>query len=387
MSINPVKTDDPAPGVAHGSHAAQPEGGPLLTVDNVSTRFRTKRGWLNAVDGVSLTLDAGETLGLVGESGSGKSVLGKTIMGLISADTATKITGEIRFEGHDMQALTRKQQRALWGDDIAMVFQDPMTALNPLKHIGTHLTETIRVHMGLDKKQARERAIELLRKVRIPEPNRRIDQYPHELSGGMRQRVVIAIALACDPTLVIADEPTTALDVTVQKQILDLLDDLRHDTGMATILVSHDLGVVAGQTDRVAVMYAGRVVETAPTKQLFHAPRHPYTTALLAAIPSLEDPPHTPLESIDGGLPDMTKPIPGCAFADRCRFAQERCLTEAPVLRAAPADEGGVPDDPAHPHQVACHFPVGTPEGDAALAANEKAGRTAAGRELKLEAV
>ncbi|MDN5757242.1 MAG: ABC transporter ATP-binding protein [Tomitella sp.] len=371
---------------------------PLLTVDNVSTRFRTKRGWLSAVDGVSLSLDAGETLGLVGESGSGKSVLGQTIMGLISADTATKVTGEIRFAGHDMQALTRKQQRELWGDDIAMVFQDPMTALNPLKHIGTHVTESIRVHMGLGKAQARERAIELLRRVRIPEPARRIDQYPHELSGGMRQRVVIAMALACDPTLTIADEPTTALDVTVQKQILDLLEELRREIGMAGILVSHDLGVVAGQTDRVAVMYAGRIVETAPTKALFGAPRHPYTTALLEAIPRLESPPHTTLESIEGGLPDMTKPMPGCAFAPRCRYAQQRCLDEKPLLRDAPADSGAAAvafdaeDEaagtrPRHPHQMACHFPVGTPEGDAALAANERAGRTAAGRELKLEAV
>ncbi|WP_182358308.1 ABC transporter ATP-binding protein [Tomitella gaofuii] len=375
-------------GAGTGAAAATPrQDGPLLSIDNLSTRFRTKRGWLHAVDGVSLSLDAGETLGLVGESGSGKSVLGKTAMGLISGDTATKITGEVRFAGHDMQALSRKQQRQLWGDDIAMIFQDPMTALNPLKHIGTQLTESIRVHMGLDKKKARERAIDLLRKVRIPEPARRIDQYPHELSGGMRQRVVIAIALACDPTLVIADEPTTALDVTVQKQILDLLDDLRHEMGMASILVSHDLGVVAGQTDRVAVMYAGRVVETAPTKQLFARPRHPYTTALLAAIPDLEDPPHTPLESIEGGLPDMTKPIPGCAFADRCRYAQERCLTEAPALEVTQAADGEPGADPKHPHRVACHFPVGTPEGDAALAANEKAGRTAAGRELKLEAV
>ncbi len=379
-------TAETGDGVGRDTGAPKPDS-PLLTIENLSTRFRTKRGWLHAVDDVSLTLDAGETLGLVGESGSGKSVLGKTAMGLISRDTATRITGEVRFAGHDMQGLSRKEQRRLWGNDIAMIFQDPMTALNPLKHIGTQLTESIRVHMGLDRKQARERAVELLRKVRIPEPTRRIDQYPHELSGGMRQRVVIAIALACDPTLVIADEPTTALDVTVQKQILDLLDDLRHETGMASVLVSHDLGVVAGQTDRVAVMYAGRVVETAPTRQLFAAPRHPYTTALLAAIPSLEDPPHTALESIEGGLPDMTKPIAGCAFADRCRYAQERCLTEAPALTAAEdgADEPSA--DPRHPHRVACHYPVGTPEGDAALAANEKAGRTAAGRELKLEAV
>ncbi len=357
-------------------------GDPLLTVDNVSTHFRTKRGQLHAVDRVSLSVAAGETLGLVGESGSGKSVLGQTIMGLISSGGSTTVTGDIRFQGRDMQTLTRKEQQGLWGKDIAMVFQDPMTALNPFKHIGTHLTESIRAHLGLDKKQARERAIELLRKVRIPEPTRRVDQYPHELSGGMRQRVVIAMALACDPILTIADEPTTALDVTVQKQILGLLDALRKETGMAGILISHDLGVVAGQTDRVAVMYAGRIVETAPTRQLFTQPRHPYTEALLSAIPRIEDPSHTVLEAIEGGLPDMTKPIPGCSFVTRCRYAQEKCLTVPPELVATAGSAGMT-----HPHEAACHFPVGTPEGEAALAANEKAGRTAAGRKLDLETV
>ena len=364
------------------SQMAQRPDGPLLTVENVSTHFRTKRGQLRAVDGVSLTLDKGETLGLVGESGSGKSVLGQTIMGLLSNDSTTTVRGKIEFMGKDMQTLSRAEQQKMWGNDIAMVFQDPMTALNPFKHIGTHLTESIRVHLGLSKKAARERAIELLRKVRIPEPTRRVDQYPHELSGGMRQRVVIAMALACDPTLTIADEPTTALDVTVQKQILELLDSLRKETGMAGILVSHDLGVVAGQTDRVAVMYAGRVVETAPTRQIFTAPRHPYTNALLAAIPRIEDSPHTVLEAIEGGLPDMTKPIEGCSFASRCRYAQEMCLTVRPELIPT-TDTAGA----AHPHEAACHFPVGTPEGEAALAANEKAGRTAAGRKLDLETV
>ncbi|MFD4405267.1 ABC transporter ATP-binding protein [Nocardia sp. NPDC058499] len=325
---------------------------PLLTVDGVSTRFRTKRGQLRAVDGVSLQLDAGETLGLVGESGSGKSVLGQTIMGLVSHGGSTTVTGQVRFMGHDMQALTRKQQQQLWGNDIAMVFQDPMSALNPFKRIGTHITESLRAHLGLDKAQARERAIELLRKVRIPEPARRIDQYPHELSGGMRQRVVIAMALACDPKLTIADEPTTALDVTVQKQILELLDSLRTEMGMAGILVSHDLGVVAGQTDRVAVMYAGRIVETAPTRQLFTNPKHPYTRALLAAVPRLEQEPHAPLESIEGGLPDMTKPPEGCSFASRCQYAQSECQEMAPSLTAAP-DAGDARD----PHEVACHFP------------------------------
>jgi peptide/nickel transport system ATP-binding protein len=326
---------------------------PILTVDGVSTRFRTKRGQLRAVEQVSLELDAGETLGLVGESGSGKSVLGQTIMGLVSNGGNTTVTGTVNFMGRDMQGLTRKEQQQMWGNDIAMVFQDPMSALNPFKRIGTHITESLRAHLGLDKTQARERAIELLRKVRIPEPTRRIDQYPHELSGGMRQRVVIAMALACDPKLTIADEPTTALDVTVQKQILELLDSLRTEMGMAGILVSHDLGVVAGQTDRVAVMYAGRIVETAPTRQLFASPRHPYTEALLAAVPRLEQEPHTRLESIDGGLPDMTKPPTGCSFASRCKYAQAKCREVVPTLTAS-ADTAGA----RHPHEVACHFPL-----------------------------
>ena len=364
-------------------NTARQGDGPVLVVEDVNTRFRTKRGQLRAVDGVSLTLARGETLGLVGESGSGKSVLGQTIMGLVSTGGTTTVDGRVMFLGKDMQKLTRKEQQKMWGNDIAMVFQDPMTALNPFKHIGTHLTESIRVHMKLDKKDARERAIELLRKVRIPEPTRRVDQYPHELSGGMRQRVVIAMALACDPEMIIADEPTTALDVTVQKQILELLDQLRKEMNMAGILVSHDLGVVAGQTDRVAVMYAGRIMETAPTKELFANPRHPYTEALLAAIPRIENVPHTRLESIDGGLPDMTRPIPGCSFAARCRYAQAKCLEVKPELRVVDGDDPDVP----HPHKVACHFPVGTADGAAALAANQEAGRTAAGRELKTEAV
>ncbi|WP_305092902.1 ABC transporter ATP-binding protein [Prescottella sp. R16] len=348
---------------------------PLLTVDNVSTRFRTKRGQLRAVEGVSLTLEAGETLGLVGESGSGKSVLGQTIMGLVSHGGSTTVTGKIDFMGRDMQKLSRKEQQQLWGNDIAMVFQDPMSALNPFKRIGTHLTESLRSHLGLDKAQARERAIELLRKVRIPEPTRRIDQYPHELSGGMRQRVVIAMALACDPKLTIADEPTTALDVTVQKQILELLDSLRTEMGMAGILVSHDLGVVAGQTDRVAVMYAGRIVETAPTRELFKNPRHPYTEALLAAVPRLEQEPHTRLESIDGGLPDMTKPPTGCSFASRCKYAQDKCREVVPTLEASAATAAE-----RHPHQVACHFPL---DGTADLGMPRTGGAHA--RELEVE--
>ncbi|WP_416061758.1 ABC transporter ATP-binding protein [Rhodococcus indonesiensis] len=326
---------------------------PLLLVDGMSTKFRTKRGNLVAVDGVSLQLDAGETLGVVGESGSGKSVLGQTIMGLVSHGGSTTVTGNVRFKGRDMQALSRKEQQHLWGKDIAMVFQDPMSALNPFKRIGMHLTESLRAHLGLDRIHARERAIELLRDVRIPEPTRRMDQYPHELSGGMRQRVLIAMALACGPELVIADEPTTALDVTVQKQILELLESLRAEMGTAVILVSHDLGVVAGRTDRVAVMYAGRVVETAPTGQLFANPRHPYTEALLAAVPRLDQEPHTRLESIEGALPDMTAPPEGCAFAPRCKYAQPACRNIVPALTPAPD-----PVVAGRPHATACHFPL-----------------------------
>lgn len=329
----------------------------LLQVSDVHTRYKTSRGWLRAVDGVSLSLDKHETLGIVGESGSGKSVLGRTIMGLVSAGSATQVSGQVRFAGADIHTMAPAQRRRLWGQDIGMVFQDPMTALNPFKKIGTHLTESLKVHLGLHKAQARERAIELLRTVGIPEPARRVDQYPHELSGGMRQRVVIAMALACDPALLIADEPTTALDVTVQQQILDLLESLNTSLGMAIILISHDLGVVAGRADRVAVMYAGRVVETAPTAQVFTNPRHPYTQALLAAIPRLGDAVHTRLDTIPGGLPDMAQPAVGCAFAPRCRYAQPDCLTTTPALTT---DTGA--DAETTGHAFACHHPVGTRE-------------------------
>lgn len=326
----------------------------LLTVEELRTTFSTRRGDLRAVSGVSLHLDIGETLGLVGESGSGKSVLGKTIMGLISAGGQTSVTGTVTFMGADIGSLSRRQQQELWGNDIAMVFQDPMSSLNPFKRVGAHLTETLRAHLGLDRRAARTRAVELLRRVQIPEPERRFAQYPHELSGGMRQRVVIAMALACDPKLTIADEATTALDVTVQKQILELLESLRAETGMASILISHDLGVVAGQTDRVAVMYAGRIVETGPTRQVFAEPRHPYTRALLAAVPRLDAEPHTSLESIEGGLPDMTKPEGGCSFAPRCTLAQSTCLEVIPRLEPC----SGADDSAAAPHTAACHFPL-----------------------------
>ena len=295
---------------------------PLLEVDDLRTRFLTPRGPMQAVDGVSLTLAAGETLGIVGESGSGKSVLGRTIMGLITNGPTTTVTGAVRVDGVDIHALTPKGRRALWGTKIAMVFQDPMTSLNPVKKVGTHLTETLRFHRGLSRGAAATRAVELLKQVGIPEPERRAGQYPHELSGGMRQRVVIAMALACDPKLLIADEPTTALDVTVQKQILDLLQSLAERLQMATILISHDLGTVSGRTDRVAVMYAGRVVESGETGRLFAQPRHPYSGALIESIPRLDAASHSLLPAIVG------QPAQHAESADR--------LPLRPALRLRP---------------------------------------------------
>ncbi|WP_141014775.1 ABC transporter ATP-binding protein [Nocardioides sambongensis] len=304
--------------------------GPVLEVADLHTRFHTARGTVRAVDGVDLTLRAGETLGIVGESGSGKSVLGRTLMGLISSGGTTEVTGTVKIAGQDVHALTGRQRRKLWGPRIAMVFQDPMTSLNPVRPIGVHLTDPLRLHLGLSRSAAKERAVELLDRVGIPDPRRRLSQYPHELSGGMRQRVMIAVALSCDPEVLVADEPTTALDVTVQKQILDLLATLASERQMATILVSHDLGAVEGRTDRVAVMYAGRVVERAPTAELFAAPHHPYAEALIGSVPALGAAPHTVLRAIEGTPPDMANPPSGCRYAPRCTRAQDTCREESP---------------------------------------------------------
>ena len=328
----------------------------LLEVEDLRTVFHTPRGDVAAVDGVSLRLHAGETLGIVGESGSGKSVLGRTVMGLVTSGPTTTVSGSVSLDGHDVHALGARERRRLWGPKVAMVFQDPMTSLNPVKKVGVHLTEPLRLHQGLDRKTARERAADLLRQVGIPEPVRRLNQYPHELSGGMRQRVVIAMALSCNPELLIADEPTTALDVTVQKQILDLLAGLSAERHMGVILVSHDLGAVVGRTDRVAVMYAGRVAETTRTADVFDRPLHPYSEALIASIPQLEASPHTRLRAIDGRPPDMAAPPPGCRFAPRCPRAQDRCRDELPLLRAPRTAVT------ATEHQAACHFPLLTEE-------------------------
>jgi peptide/nickel transport system ATP-binding protein len=321
----------------------------LLQVDDLHTTFTTPRGLVRAVDGVDLQVAAGETVGIVGESGSGKSVFVRSVMGLTNHVPQAKVTGQVTFDGQDLSAADASAYRSLWGAEIAMIFQDPMTSLNPVKKIGAHFDQGLRKTLGLSKKDARSRATELLVEVGIPEPVRRLDQYPHELSGGMRQRVCIALALACRPKLLIADEPTTALDVTVQRQILDLLEEVTATTDMATILITHDLGVVARRADRIIVMYAGRAVETADVRELFNHTTHPYTEALLASVPRLTYDPHTRLAAIPGTPPDLSRPIVGCPFAPRCRYATELCRTEHPPLEPATADPG---------HLVACYHPV-----------------------------
>jgi peptide/nickel transport system ATP-binding protein len=342
----------------------------VLSVTDLRTRFPSSRGLVHAVDGVSFQLGEGETLGVVGESGSGKSVLIRTVMRLVPPYSI--VEGEVRFDGRDLRALPERDLRGLLGAQIAMVFQDPATSLNPVIRVGAQITEALRLHLGLSGPAAQTRAVELLTSVGIPAAERRMRTYPHEMSGGMRQRVCIAIAIACSPKLLLADEPTTALDVTVQRQILDLLGTLRERHRMAMVLVSHDLGVVARRTDRIMVMYAGQVVESAPTKVLFSRTRHPYTHALLDSIPRLEHPSHTRLAAIPGRPVDVVAPKAGCRFAPRCRYAQARCLTEDPPLV----------DDVEAGHAFRCFYPVGTAEGDAALKTNREAGRTAAGRPL-----
>ncbi|WP_155060166.1 ABC transporter ATP-binding protein [Streptomyces blattellae] len=358
---------------APDAHVAPQQASPaLLEVRDLHTHFKTPRGILRAVDGVSFTLEQGATLGIAGESGSGKSALVRSIMDLTAAN-AIRPTGHVIFDGRDMTEMPRWEARHFWGPQIAMVFQDPMTSLNPVKRVGAQLTESMRHHLGLSRRDARSRAIDLLHQVRIPEPKRRLDQYPHELSGGMRQRVTIAIALACEPRLLIADEPTTALDVTVQKQILELLASLQEAHHMAMILITHDLGVIAGYTDRTAVMYAGQVVEEASTTTLFDEVRHPYTNALLASIPRVEEASHVRLEAISGRPPDMTAPPAACRFAARCRLAQDKCLTDAPTLV----------QDGSEGHRFRCFYPVGTGDGVNALKKNLERGSSAAGLPLK----
>jgi peptide/nickel transport system ATP-binding protein len=321
----------------------------MLEVTDLATHFRTPRGTVRAVDGISFSIERGDALGIVGESGSGKSVLSRTIMGILAKDGSVVTRGRILFEGRDLLTLSEAEMRKVRGKDIAMVFQDPMSSLNPVKTIGSQIGEVLTRHLGLRGREADAKSIELLMSVGIPSAAERLRHYPHQLSGGMRQRVAIAIALACEPKLLIADEPTTALDVTIQAQILDLLQRQRIARNMAMILISHDLGVVAGNTDAIAVMYAGQMVERASTRSLFRGCRMPYTEALIRSAPNLLDPPHTRLRAISGRPPDMVGPPPGCRFGPRCDYATGVCRTTQPAL-STDADGG---------HVYACWHPVG----------------------------
>jgi len=304
---------------------------PLVAIENLKVVFYGDAGRVtHAVDGVDLAVARGAMLGVVGESGCGKSVTLLAVMGLLPKGECD-VSGAIRFDGVDLLRLPDHALRDLRGDRLAMIFQEPMTSLNPSYTIGEQIIEAIVRHRGVARHEARERAIDMLRRVRIPSPEERIDDYPHKLSGGMRQRVMIAIALACDPELLIADEPTTALDVTIQAQILDLMRDLKAETGAAIILITHDLGVVAEVCDEVAVMYAGQIVERAPVASLFEDPQHPYTLGLMGSIPRL-DRRADRLATIEGALPDMTEPPVACRFAPRCPFVEERCTAAAPPV-------------------------------------------------------
>jgi peptide/nickel transport system ATP-binding protein len=332
----------------------------LLKVVDLKTHFRTDRGVVRAVDGVSLELARGRTLGVVGESGSGKTILSRSIMGLLPKKNVVR-EGHVYYEGTDIIGFSQNQMRDIWGSEMAMVFQDPMTSLNPVIKIGRQITESLVHHLNMDKNESRETALALLQSVGIPEPEQRLGEYPHQLSGGMRQRVTIAIALACGPKILFADEPTTALDVTVQAQILNLLGRQQSERHMAMILVTHDLGVVAGRTDDIAVMYAGKVVEQAPTSVLFSKMKMPYTEALVSSIPKLTNASHTMLEIIPGRPPDLVNPPKGCNFAPRCKYVQDKCLTEEPPLVQA--------ETPGHLYR--CWYPVDTAEGRDALARNQ----------------
>ncbi|WP_315785125.1 MULTISPECIES: ABC transporter ATP-binding protein [unclassified Bradyrhizobium] len=320
---------------------------PLLEVENLQVHFRTPTGINRAVDGVSFHVNPGETLAIVGESGCGKSVTSMSMMRLIP-EPPGKIAGSIKLEGRDILTLSDREMRSLRGNDISMIFQEPMTSLNPVLTVGRQIGETLRLHQGLDQAQAEARAVEMLTLVGIPEPARRVREYPHQLSGGMRQRVMIAMALACNPKLLIADEPTTALDVTIQAQILKLMLELKQRVGAAIILITHDLGVVAEVAERVMVMYAGRKVEEAPVKELFRSPRHPYTQGLLGALPKLGSSlsgETKRLAEIPGQVPDLKQRIDGCVFAGRCALATDLCRQYAP----------GLEQKAAH-HIAACHF-------------------------------
>jgi oligopeptide/dipeptide ABC transporter ATP-binding protein len=310
----------------------------LLEVRDLKTYFFTAAGTVRAVDGVSYNVRAGETVALVGESGCGKSVSALSVMRLVAAPAGRIVGGQIRFREQDLLALDEESMRRLRGRELAMIFQEPMTSLNPVLSIGRQLTEPLEIHLGLSTALARQRAVELLALVGIPDPERRLAQYPHHFSGGMRQRLMIAMALACEPALILADEPTTALDVTIQAQILELMQDLSRRLGIAMVLITHNLGVVARYADRVNVMYAGKMVEQGSARDIYARPRHPYTIGLLRSVPRLDEARKAQLHPIEGQPPDLTHLPPGCAFAPRCQYAIARCQSESPPLLRLPND-------------------------------------------------
>ena len=320
---------------------------PLLEVKNLKTQFFTQDGVVKAVNGISFQLLPGETLGIVGESGCGKSITAMSVMRLIPTPPGKIVDGQVVFQGKDILKMSDEQVRDIRGNDIAMIFQDPMTSLNPVLSINRQISETLELHMNMSKSQARQRAIELLRMVGIPNAEQRVDQYPHQFSGGMRQRVMIAMALSCNPKMLIADEPTTALDVTIQAQILDLMRKLQQERGTAVMLITHDLGVVAGMSDRINVMYAGVIAESADTEEIFANPRHPYTLGLLKSIPRLDETRKQKLDPIRGLPPDLIDLPDMCPFSPRCDFSEEVCERKAPQLREVAAG-----------HHVSCWFDI-----------------------------
>jgi oligopeptide/dipeptide ABC transporter ATP-binding protein len=332
---------------------------PVLEIRDLRTYIRQRRGSVRAVDGVSMRIEAGETLGLVGESGCGKSMTAMSVMRLLPPNGEI-VSGSIRLSGTDLVHLGEEEMRRLRGNEVAIIFQDPMTSLNPTMTVGRQIAESLRIHRGWDQAQAMERAEEVLRLVEMPRPKERIGQYPHQLSGGLRQRTVIAMALACEPRLLIADEPTTALDVTIQAQILSLLDSLKSEFKLSILLITHDLGVIAGRADRVCVMYAGKIVEEATTEELFERPHHPYTEALLQSIPRPDQSQSEPLYSIPGVPPDLLRPPSACRFHPRCRYTTDECRSLEPSLGgqgsrlyACYHPAGGVPASLPVPEAVA----------------------------------
>ena len=322
---------------------------PLLEIQGLKTHFKTDDGWLHAVDGVDLHVERGETLGVVGESGCGKSVTAMSVLKLLPMPPGRIVAGRILWQGRDLVPLGAKEMQAIRAKEIAIVFQEPMTSLNPVYSIGEQIAEVVRLHERLNRADAMERAVQMLRRVHIPIPERRVRDYPHQFSGGMRQRVMIAMALACQPKLLIADEPTTALDVTIQAQILELLAELKREFGMAIMLITHAMGVVAEVAQRVVVMYAGKVIEEAPVARLFAQPLHPYTQGLIRSIPRIDTAAlhKVRLEAIAGTVPKLLEPGQGCRFAARCKHARAQCLTATPPLREV-----------APGHKVACILPV-----------------------------